>query len=161
MSMEMVQKTNWRCLCVALSLASVTVGCAGTDLARLAPPGIVRYERIADEKEPNPTITATVAERREDVRPRFPKLGETAAGGAKMSPIPSGGIANAIEDLEKERDNLDMAVETDALETAAALDEATAIAQASEELTAAIEDEKAAAARESREIRQDADIDEK
>ena len=159
--MEMVQKTAGRYLCAILGLASVTAGCAGTDLARLAPPGIIRYERIADEKEPNPTILAKREERRENAQARFPKLGETAAGGAKMSPIPNDDVANAIEALEKERDNLEMAVTTDALETAAASEEATAITQAREELSAAIEDEKTAAARERRDIRQDSDVEEK
>lgn len=161
MSMEMVQKTTGRCLCVVLGLASVTAGCAGTDLARLAPPGIIRYEKIADEKEPNPTITERIENRREESRPSYPKLGETAAGGAEISPIPNDDVANVIEGLEKERDNLEMAVETDALESAVALEEAAAIAQASEELSTAIEDEKAAAARERREIRREPDVEEK
>ena len=161
MSMDMVQKKTGRCLCAVLGLAAFTVGCAGTDFARLAPPGIIRYEKIAEKKEPNPTIIERISDRREETQARFPKIGETAAGGAKMRPIPKRGVGGLIETLENERDNLDMAVETDALETAASMDEAAAIKQTSDELSAAIEDEKAAAARERSEISQETDIDEK
>ncbi len=138
-----------------------TAGCAGVDLARLAPPGIIRYERIADEKEPNPTIVTRIEERRVDEQPRFPKLGETAAGGAKMSKIPNKGVADEVARLEGERDKLGMAVETDILESGASGSEAVAINEAATDLSTAIEEAKTAAARERRRDRELADGDEK
>lgn len=135
--------------CVGTIIA--ITGCTGLELARLAPPGIIRYERIADEKEPNPTIAAEVAERGETEKPKFPKLGETAAGGAKRSAIPNKRVERRITRLESERDNLSVAVETDMLENSAAAQETHEIETAAQDLSEAINAEKTAAARERRE----------
>ncbi len=145
----------------SVGLVFAICGCSGLELARLAPPGIIRYERIADEKEPNPTIKARVAERRTEVKPKFPKLGETAAGGARRSAIPNKGIADEISRLESERDNLDTAVETDKLESSAAMLETSEIETAAKDLSDAIDGEKKAAARERRDRDALADVDEK
>lgn len=127
--------------------AMAMTGCTGFDLARLAPPGIIRYEHIADEKEPNPVIVERIEARSEEQKPRFPKLGETTAGGAKLKPIPNGGIAGEISSLADERDRLDMALETDRLESDAAAMEAGSINEAAAELSAAVDEAKSAAAR--------------
>lgn len=135
----------------SVGMAAAVTGCSGLELARLAPPGIIRYERIADEKEPNPTIVERVAERRETIDPEFPKLGETAAGGATRSAIPNESVDAQIARLESRRDNLGAAVETDLVETGAAVQETQDIEAAVQGLSKAIDDEKKAAARERRE----------
>ncbi len=145
----------------SVGLALATIGCAGVDLARLAPPGIIRYERIADEKPPNPTIAARIEERRDSEKPKIPKLGETAAGGAKMSRIPNTGVDDEVMRLETERENLEMAIATDMLESTASAQEADAINEAAADLSTAIEDAKTAAARERRSDHELADENEK
>lgn len=136
-------------------------GCTGLELARLAPPGIIRYERIADEKEPNPTIATQVAERNEAEKPKFPKMGETAAGGAKRTPIPNDRVDREITRLESKRDSLSAAVETDMLENSVAAQETQEIETAVQDLSKAIDREKSAAARERREAEAQNEIDEK
>ncbi len=145
----------------SIGMTLAITGCAGVDLARLAPPGIIRYERIADEKEPNPTIAAQWEERRGDEKPRFPKLGETAAGGARMTGIPKAGVAGEMTRLERERDNLETAVETDLLESGASASEADQINEAAADLSTAIDEDKSAAAREQARNRDLADGNEK
>ncbi len=130
-----------------VSSALAISGCTGFELARLAPPGIIRYERIADKKEPNPAIVKRIEERGESERPKFPKLGETTAGGAQLTPIPDGGVAGDISQLALEREHLDMALETDKLEAGAAAEDANAINEAAADLSVAVEKAKAAAAR--------------
>ena len=130
-------------VCGALAIS----GCTGFELARLAPPGIIRYERIADKKEPNPAIVDRIEQRGEGERPKFPKLGETTAGGATLTPIPDGGVAGEISQLASDRDHLDMALETDKLEAGAAAEDADAINEAAADLSVAVEKAKAAAAR--------------
>ena len=145
----------------SVGMVLAVTGCSGLELARLAPPGIIRYERIADEKEPNPTIAERVAERSEDEKPRFPKLGETAAGGAKPSPIPNDRVAREISRLESKRDTLSAAVETDMLEDSADAQETQEIETAAQALSKAIDKEKQTAARERREADAHTEIDEK
>jgi len=128
-------------------LALATAGCTSVELARLAPPGIIRYERIADEKEPNPEIVARVEERRVNEQARFPKIGETAAGGAKRRAIPNKEVPGQIERLETEKENLDMALETARLEAIAAAQEADAMNEAAANLTSAVDKAKSDAAR--------------
>lgn len=138
--------------CVGAVIA--ITGCSGLELARLAPPGIIRYERIADEKEPNPTIAAQVAARGEAEKPEFPKLGETAAGAAEMTAIPNKRVARQVTQLESDRDNLNVAVETDMLESSAAVQETQDMETAAKDLSETIDAEKKAAALE----RRDADM---
>lgn len=142
-----VQKTRMIRNLVFSGLALAAVGCTSVELARLAPPGIIRYERIADEKEPNPEIVARIEERRVNEQARFPKIGETAAGGAKRQRIPNQAVPGQIEQLETEKANLDMALETARLESIAAAQEADAMNEAAADLSSAVDKAKSDAAR--------------
>jgi hypothetical protein len=131
-------------------LPALAAGCSTFDPKRLAPPGFVRYERIADEKEPNPEIQARIADYKQENKPRFPKVGETAAGGARMTPIPDGGVDAEIAGLETARDELERSIK-ESRDAQDADDQALRdIGESGAALTERIAREKAAAEREKR-----------
>ncbi len=133
-----------------IGLAVLTAGCSGFDLKRLAPPGIVRYERIADEKEPNPEIEDRIAEYQQDRKARFPKLGETAAGSAEMTGIPNSGVDDAVADLEAARENLELSIDESLSQRQADEERRREIDQFAAALSQSIDEAKAAAEREER-----------
>ncbi|MEM8771175.1 MAG: hypothetical protein AAGD92_05955 [Pseudomonadota bacterium] len=129
--------------------ATFISACTGFEVKRLAPPGIIRYEKIAEEKEPNPTIEEEIAAVRSETKAQFPKVGETNASGnrLKKAPQPEAGM---LEALVGAREALSVAVETDRA-AAADLEEAAArLAAEREALAEGIEEAKSAARRETR-----------
>lgn len=123
-------------------------GCAGFNAVQLAPPGIIRYERIADEKPANPQVAEQIQQRRTVGEATFPKIGDTAAGGAKRGPIPDEGVDQAVDELVSARDELKDNVEEDREVAILTDEEAEAINKAADELSKDISNAKAAAARE-------------
>ena len=51
-------------------------GCSTLDLKRFAPPGLIKYENIADEAPVNPNIDETIARHRQNGDARYPSLGD-------------------------------------------------------------------------------------
>ncbi len=49
-------------------------GCADLNLARFAPPGILKYEDIAGDQPASPEIQARIAERKAETKSRTPNL---------------------------------------------------------------------------------------
>ena len=134
-------------LVAAILLILLAGGCAGLDLKRLAPPGIIRYERIADEKEANPVIAEEIRTRRRDNDARFPKIGETAAGGAHTTSIPNEGVESEIDRMEAEREALLSALEAERAAMAAEDEDLAQLNEAGTKLSAEAEKDKAHAAR--------------
>lgn len=100
-------------LVLSLTLTPMIAGCTGFNFERLAPPGIIRYERIADQKEPNPAIVAELEAYEADKKAKFPKIGETAAGKANVERASLGAVEAQIKTLEEARDELQEGVESD------------------------------------------------
>jgi len=96
------------CGCLSVTLLA---GCADMQLARFAPPGIIKYEELAGDQPPNPLIAERIEERVEDSDSPFPVLARTP------SQSPQGRTARQRENLttglEEKRDRLDVAIGAD------------------------------------------------
>jgi hypothetical protein len=71
---------------LAAAAAVAVTGCANYQWARLAPPGILKYEDIASQKPPNPAVEKEIAQIDDASPSRFPRLSETPAAKANPSP---------------------------------------------------------------------------
>ena len=96
-----------------LVFAGLAAGCANTDLQRYAPPGIFKYEEIASEKEPNPTIENVIESREESVDERFPNLSETPTAGRTLRRPSRRAAQQESTIILGARDNLTAAVDAD------------------------------------------------
>ncbi len=90
--------------------ALAAAGCAD-GLKRFAPPGIVKYEELAKDQPPNPTIVERIEAQKDEPSDGFPNLAE------QPTELPEG-IAKPERDamlaeLLAERDALNAAMETD------------------------------------------------
>jgi hypothetical protein len=90
--------------------AFAAAGCSG-GLKRFAPPGIVKYEELANDAPPNPAIVERIEAQKDQPGGGFPRLAE------QPTKLPEG-IAKPerdamIGDLLAERDALNAAMETD------------------------------------------------
>jgi len=98
----------YACGCLSVMLLA---GCADMQLARFAPPGIIKYEELAGDQPPNPLIAERIEERVEDSDSPFPVIARTP------SQSPSGRPAEQRENLttglEDKRDRLDVAIGAD------------------------------------------------
>ncbi len=90
--------------------AIAVTGCSSLDLARFAPPGVVKYEDIASEKPPNPTIQAAVDERKATPDKEFPKLAETPSEKDRPQKRRLSEVNEEIGELAGARDNLNAEV---------------------------------------------------
>lgn len=82
-------------------------GCADSQLARFAPPGIIKYEDIASEKPANPAITARVEERRADPEAGdFPRLANTPGESDRPDRRPQAELDAEREVLVSARDGV-------------------------------------------------------
>lgn len=90
-----------------------SAGCSSADLRRLAPPGIIRYEKIADEKPPNPVIEQRVKAYGGNRDAVFPKIGETLSSAGRPSRMPAAEVDREIETLSERRDRLQADVEAE------------------------------------------------
>lgn len=98
-------------LAVAFILAAA--GCTQLELARFAPPGIIKYEDLAGDQPANPAIQERIAERKQEGDTRFPVLSETP-GESDRPELPPEAERNAqLEELSAQRDALRVAVEAD------------------------------------------------
>ena len=125
-------------------------GCESGDLARFAPPGVIKYEEIASEKPQNPEVAARIAERRaEPGSGRYPNLSEAPGAGDRPKKRKAADVEGEMSELAVMRDGLDAAVDSD--RAAAAEELAEDLTAGRDALQAQIEQDEAAAARERRE----------
>ena len=125
-------------------------GCANSELARFAPPGIIKYEDLAGDKPMNPTVAARVEERKaEPDAGDFPILSETP--GADQRPVKrtSADIDGEKAGLTAARDELSDEISDDRL--AASDDVPADLALERDKLKEQVDADNAAAARERRE----------
>lgn len=128
----------------ALFLAALAAtGCAG-GLKRFAPPGLVKYEELANDEPINPAIAERVKEHKKQPGGGFPNLSE------QPTELPEG-IAKPERDamlgeLLVQRDLLNAAAAEDRAEAAAERD--GSLGEARDALGEAIESDDAAARRE-------------
>lgn len=98
-------------LAVAFILAAA--GCTQLELARFAPPGIIKYEDLAGDQPQNPAIQERIAERKTEADARYPILSETP-GESDRPELPPEAERNAqLEALSAQRDALEIAVNAD------------------------------------------------
>jgi len=86
-------------------------GCSSLELARFAPPGIIKYEQIANKKPPNTAMQEIIDERREASEKKFPVLFETPSQKDIPTKRTVTEVTAEIEALEAARDYLAAAVE--------------------------------------------------
>ena len=95
-------------LCALAGSALLFAGCSNVNWARLAPPGIIKYEEIAAEKPPNPAIAAELDRRANNADAEFPILSQTpAAGRAPRRDLTRAEIGEETRDLEETRDRIE------------------------------------------------------
>lgn len=125
-------------------------GCESGDLARFAPPGIVKYEDLAGDQEVNPAVAERVAERRaEEGAGRFPNLSLTPGKSDRPMKKPADEVAAETDMLVDARTAL---AEDVASDRASAEDElGRDLSAEGEALKARLDADSAAAARERRE----------
>lgn len=130
--------------------AALAGGCANTDFARFAPPGIVKYEDLAGDQPQNPNVAARIAERRgEPGTGKFPNLSQTPGPDKRPTPLSKSQIASQTAELEAARETLaeDVAEDRAAAEAETGAD----LAAESGALQDRVNADSAAAARERRE----------
>jgi len=146
-----VKQSRKRTMLASVVLAYAALqGCESGDLARFAPPGIIKYEDKAGDLPPNPEIVDRVAERKtEPGTGGFPNL--STAPGKKDRPEKrkQADIEAEISGLAEERDQVADAVEDD--REAAEAELARDLPAERDALKAQIEQDEAVAARERRE----------
>ena len=82
-------------------------GCGDIQWARLLPPGLIKYEEIASEKEANPVIAAEIEQRIEGQEKEYPKLARQPG----VAEVPEGKdptqMESEISELTEARDTLE------------------------------------------------------
>ena len=128
----------------------VLTGCASEDLARFAPPGIVKFEDLAGDQPVNPAVAERIEERRKEKDAgKFPRLAETPDKGDRPAKTPMAEIETETAGLVNARDALAQEVAAD--RAAAETELSSDLAAESDELKALVDADSAAAARERRE----------
>ena len=111
-------------LILALALISLASGCSNLDLARFAPPGIVKYEDLAGDQPPNPEIQERISERRSDPEAKFPILSQTPGEADRPELPPTAERTLDAETLVSQRDALQTSIDGDRAAAEAAQKEA-------------------------------------
>lgn len=126
--------------------------CANSDLARFAPPGIIKYEEIAGDQPVNPEVAESIAEYK--ARPdtgRFPRLAETPDEDDRPEKRPQEEVESEMDELASARETLEEQLAEDRAEAAAEADEGLALPERRDALESTLDKDAAAAARERRE----------
>ena len=113
-----------------LPVLLLSAGCSSDQLARLAPPGILKYEEIASEKPANPAIVEEIENRKEDRKARFPNLSEAPQGLERPEDRSVDAVEADIDALAAARDALQTEV---GKERAATADDRSVLEQIEEE----------------------------
>ncbi|WDI31146.1 hypothetical protein PUV54_14440 [Hyphococcus flavus] len=83
-------------------------GCANSELARFAPPGLVKVDRITDPEPVNPNVAARIAERKaEPGSGEFPVLSETPSANARPKKPSEASVEADLNALASARDTLE------------------------------------------------------
>lgn len=91
------------CFCAAAALS----GCAKNQLARFAPPGIIKYEDLEGDKPVNPEVAKRVEEhRKEPGSGKFPVLSETPGPQAVPARLSEAQVEEECVELRTRRDVL-------------------------------------------------------
>lgn len=100
---------------IAAAIAAVfaVTGCTKLQLARFAPPGIIKYEDIASEKPPNPAIQQRVEEFKADSKAQYPVLSQTPGEDDRPEKLSEAERAAKAEELVAARVELETAVTAD------------------------------------------------
>lgn len=120
--MSAVKQTCAYFASVSLALGLLN-GCSSLELARFAPPGIIKQEDIASEKPPNPAVQAEIDKYRAENTGKYPILSETPVAKAAPSKPPQ-------DEIDRELAALNAAGETLAADVEA---QRTAVEAAEEE----------------------------
>lgn len=120
-------------------VAFSATGCAELQLSRFAPPGVVKYEDIAGEKEPNPTIVEVIETQKETSTRDYPRLAETPSKKDRPKKRPLSQVDAEIDELATARDELIEHVAEARLEAEADLAERPPLLSKREEMQKQIE----------------------
>lgn len=126
-------------------------GCTEVHWRRLAPPGILKYEEIANRKPPNPAIEEKVSEFNTGEAPRFPNLSQTPSEADRPAPRTKQELDTAIAELVEARDRLDAKLDIDRAESEADQQASQNIVSGRDALEEQILKDEAAAKRERKE----------
>ena len=148
-------------LILALALISLASGCSNLDLARFAPPGIVKYEDLAGDQPPNPEIQERISERRTDPEAKYPILSQTPGESDRPEFPPAEDRAMEAETLVSQRNALEASIDEDRASAEAAQKEAELLPLKRDALKEETDRDAAEAARYKAEIGDDlgADLD--
>lgn len=133
------------------AVSTLAGGCANSDLARFAPPGLIKYEEIAGDQPVNPEVAARVAERRsEPDTGKFPKLSETPGAAERPKKKPPAQVDADMAELSDARDRVEDQIAEDWAAAEADMEEATGLPDRRDELKDRVDRDTIAAARERR-----------
>lgn len=136
-------------LFAAIGIAALQ-GCADSQLARFAPPGIVKYEDIASKKPQSPEIVARIEERRSQPDTgKFPVFSETPGKEQRPAKRDPATVATQIEELNQKAEAIKAEVEQE--RAIAAEETASNLSGEADSLRERVERDNKAAARERRE----------
>ena len=85
-------------------------GCSSLELARFAPPGVVKYEDIASEKPPNPAIEAVIEARTESSSKDYPNLSKAPSAKDRPRKLSTAQVNYRIDELATARDAINAEV---------------------------------------------------
>ena len=88
-------------------------GCSSLELARFAPPGVVKYEDIASEKPPNPAIQQILDDQQAAADAEYPDLSQAPSKRDRPRKRSSRLVSNQISRLERSRDTINAAVDAE------------------------------------------------
>jgi len=132
-----------------LALAALQ-GCESGDLARFAPPGIIKYEELAGDQPPNPEVVERIEARKADPDAGgFPNLSQAPTRADRPAKRKQADIQAEIAGLVEQRDDVTDAAQQDRAEAAAELEQD--LPGERDALLEQIEKDEAMAARERRE----------
>ncbi|WP_425408708.1 hypothetical protein [Hyphococcus sp.] len=124
--------------------------CANSELARFAPPGIVKYEDIAGDQPVNPQVAGRIAERKsEPDTGKFPILAQTPA--ERPEQRSDAEVELMEEQLLESRENLELGIVEDRAAAAEEAAETGILPDRRDTLRSDVDRDKNAAARERRE----------
>ncbi len=109
-------------------------GCSSLELARFAPPGLVKYEDIASEKPPNPAIQEILDAQTVASDAEYPDLSQTPSEKDRPQKRSSRWVANQTNLLEDSRDTINEAVEAERAQAIAETEDAILLPEQRDEL---------------------------
>ena len=147
--MSSVKRSQPWALSLSVGVLALT-GCESGDLARFAPPGIVKYEDLAGDQEMNPAVAERIAERREEKGAgEFPNLSLAPTEEDRPAKRPAEEVNAELGELVDARTMLAEEVASDRAEVEAEL--GRDLSAEGDALKERLEADSAAAARERRE----------